>query len=107
MDKYKNFVRIEEMKGLLKAEKNEEALEIAQGIDVKKVKDNWDLMVIAEVYLKSGMLGRAKECYTMVYNKKKSRRVAMELVNISVWIPRSCFAFSAIPAASGMAPIPS
>lgn len=104
MDRYKNFVKIEELKGLLKNGKNEEALEIAQGIEIKKVKDNWDLMVIGEVYLKNGMLGKARECYSMVYNKKKTRRVAMELVNICIRLKRADEAEKYYEEFRGMAP---
>ena len=89
MDKYKNFIKIEELKGLMRSGKKEEALEIAQGIDLRKVKENWDLMVIGEVFLNNGILGKAKECYTMVYNRKKSRRVAMELVNICIRLKKA------------------
>ena len=84
MDRYKNFVKIEEIKGLLREEKYEEALELADGIDPAKLKDNLDCMVIGEVYLNNGMLGRAKECYSVVYGRRKTRRVAMELVNICI-----------------------
>ena len=84
MDRYKNFVKIEEIKGLLREEKYEEALELADGIDPVKLKDNLDCMVIGEVYLNNGMLGRAKECYSVVYDRRKTRRVAMELVNICI-----------------------
>ena len=51
MDKYKNFVRIEEIKTLIRQGKNEEALELCEGMEPKKIKDNWDCMVLAEVYL--------------------------------------------------------
>ena len=74
MDKYKNFVKIEELKTLLREGKNEEALELCEGMDPRKIKDNWDCMVLAEVYLNNGMLGKARECYTAVYDRKKSRR---------------------------------
>lgn len=84
MDRYKNFVKIEEIKGLLREEKYDEALELADGIDPAKLKDNLDCMVIGEVYLNNGMLGRAKECYSVVYDRRKTRRVAMELVNICI-----------------------
>lgn len=84
MDRYKNFVKIEEIKGLLREEKYEEALELADGIDPAKLKDNLDCMVIGEVYLNNGMLGRAKECYSVAYDRRKTRRVAMELVNICI-----------------------
>ena len=84
MDKYRNFVVIEELKTLLKQGKNEEALELADGMNPRRIKDNCDCMVLAEVYLNNGMLGRAKDCYSVVYDRKKSRRVAMELVNISI-----------------------
>lgn len=84
MDKFKNFVRIEELKTLLKQGRNEEALEQAEGMEPKKIKDNCDLMVLAEVYLGNGMLGKARECYLIIYDRKKSRRVAMELVNVCI-----------------------
>lgn len=89
MDKYKNFVKIEELKTLLREGKNEEALELCEGMDPRKIKDNWDCMVLAEVYLNNGMLGKARECYTAVYDRKKSRRVAMELVNICIRLKKA------------------
>ena len=89
MDRYKNFVKIEEIKGLLREEKYEEALELADGIDPAKLKDNLDCMVIGEVYLNNGMLGRAKECYSVVYDRRKTRRVAMELVNICIRLKKA------------------
>ena len=89
MDRYKNFVKIEEIKGLLREEKYEEALELADGIDPAKLKDNLDCMVIGEVYLNNGMLGRAKECYSVVYDRRKTRRVAMELVNICIRLKKT------------------
>ncbi|MBR4345226.1 MAG: hypothetical protein IKP88_21395 [Lachnospiraceae bacterium] len=84
MDKYRYFVVIEEIKGLLKQGKYEEALELTEGIDPKKIKDNYDCMILGEVFLNNGMLGKAKECYTIIYNRKKNRRVALELVNICI-----------------------
>ena len=89
MDRYKNFVKIEEIKGLLRREKYEEALELADGIDPSKLKDNLDCMIIGEVYLNNGMLGRAKECYAIVYGRRKTRRVAMELVNICIRLKKA------------------
>ena len=89
MDKYKNFVRIEEIKTLIRQGKNEEALELCEGMEPKKIKDNWDCMVLAEVYLNNGMLGKARECYLAVYDRKKSRRVAMELVNICIRLKKA------------------
>lgn len=89
MDRYKNFVKIEEIKGLLRREKYEEALELADGIDPSKLKDNLDCMIVGEVYLNNGMLGRAKECYAIVYGRRKTRRVAMELVNICIRLKKA------------------
>ena len=89
MDRYKNFVKIEEIKGLLREEKYEEALELADGIDPAKLKDNLDCMVIGEVYLNNGMLGRAKECYSVVYDRRQTRRVAMELVTICIRLKKA------------------
>ena len=84
MDKYRNFVVIEEIKGLLRQGKNEEALELTEGIDVRKLRDNYDCMILGEVFLNNGMLGKARECYSVIYNRKKNRRVALELVNICI-----------------------
>ena len=49
MDKYKNFVKIEELKTLLREGKIEEALELCEGMDPRKIKDNWDCMGLAEM----------------------------------------------------------
>ena len=89
MDKYKNFVVIEEVKSLLRQGKNEEALELTEKIDPRKLRDNYDCMVIGEVFLKNGMLGKARECYNIVYERKKNRRVAMELVNICIRLKKA------------------
>lgn len=89
MDKYKNFVVIEEIKSLLRQGKNEEALERAEGLDPKKLKDNYDCMILGETFLKNGMLGKAKDCYALVYDRKKNRRVALELANICIRLKKA------------------
>jgi len=89
MDKYKNFVVIEEIKALSKQGKSEEALELALSVDPRKIRDNYDCIILGEVFLSNGMLGRARECYTLVYDRKKSRRVAMELVNICIRLKKA------------------
>ncbi len=89
MDKYKNFVVIEEIKSLLRQGKNEEALERAEGLDPKRLKDNYDCMILGETFLKNGMLGKAKDCYALVYDRKKNRRVALELANICIRLKKA------------------
>lgn len=84
MDRYKNYVKIEEIRELLRQGKNEEALELTDGMDPAKIKGNYDCSVLAQVYLHNGMLNKAKECFLVMYDRQKSRRVAMELVNLSI-----------------------
>ena len=84
MDKYKNYVKIEEIREMLRQGRNEEALELTDGMDPRKIKGNFDCSVLAQVYLHNGMLSKAKECFEIMYERQKSRRVVMELVNLSI-----------------------
>lgn len=84
MDRYKNYVKIEEIRELLRQGKNEEALELTDGMDPEKIKSNFDCSVLAQVYLHNGMLSKAKECFCVMHGRQKSRRVVMELVNLSI-----------------------
>lgn len=84
MEKYRIYVKIEEIRELLREGKNEEALELTDGMDPGRIKGNFDCSVLAQVYLHNGMLSKAKECFEVMFERQKSRRVAMELVNLSI-----------------------
>ena len=84
MDKYKNIVKIEQIKELLRAGKNEEALDIATTVDVNRIKENFHFIILAKVFLANGLLSKAKVCYQKAYAKTPIRTIAMELTNLTI-----------------------
>ncbi len=84
MERYRNFVRMEQIKEYIRAGKNEEALALAEQTEPAKVKSNSDLTLISDLYLESGMLAKAGECLSELYSRKKSRSLLMQLINLSV-----------------------
>ncbi len=84
MDKYKNIVKIEQIKELLRAGKNEEALDIASTVDINRIKENFHFIILAKVFLANGLLSKAKVCYQKAYAKTPIRTIAMELTNLTI-----------------------
>ena len=88
MERYRNFVRLEQMKENIRAGKNEEALKLADQLDPAKIKSNSDLGILSDLYLESGMLAKAGKCLSELYNRKKTRSILMQLINLSVRIKK-------------------
>ena len=84
MERYRNFVRLEQMKENIRAGKNEEALKLADCLDPASVRSNSDLTIMSDLYLESGMLAKAGSCLDELYARKKTRSILMQLINLSV-----------------------
>lgn len=84
MQKYKNFIYIEEMKQLLEAGKREEALIVAEKITISRIKTLTDLSILAEVFFQNKNYAKAKQYFESIYSKSKSRRILAQLVNLSI-----------------------
>lgn len=88
MERYRNFVRIEQMKENIRAGRIENALKLAEEINPAKVKSNSDLGLIADLYLENGKLQKGSECLMELYSRKKTRSILMQLVNLSLRIKK-------------------
>lgn len=82
MERYKNFVRMEQLKEALHEGNKDEALELADQIDHTRIKRRQDLNALAEVFLANGMLVKAKECLAEVYARGSSKGVLTKLINL-------------------------
>ena len=89
MERYRNFVRLEQMKENIRAGRNEEALKLADCLDPASVRSNSDLTIMSDLYLESGMLAKAGSCLDELYARKKTRSILMQLINLSVRLKRS------------------
>ncbi len=88
MERYRNFVRLEQMKEHIRAGRNEEALKLAEQLDPAKIKSSSDLSILSDLYLESGMLAKAGDCLAEQYSRKKTRSILMQLINLSVRIKK-------------------
>ncbi|MBO4506379.1 MAG: hypothetical protein J5728_08145 [Lachnospiraceae bacterium] len=84
MERYRNFVRLEQMKENIRAGRNEEALKLADCLNPAVVRSNSDLSIMSDLYLESGMLAKAGACLDELYSRKKTRSILMQLINLSV-----------------------
>lgn len=82
MERYKNFVRMEQLKEALHEGNKDEALELADLIDHTRIKRRQDLNALAEVFLANGMLVKAKECLAEMYARGSSKGVLTKLINL-------------------------
>lgn len=84
MEKYKTIVQIEKIKKCLESGECKEALEIAEKIDKKKLKNLSDIGIVAESYFQNQQYDTAKELFLRIYDKSRSRRVVAQLVHLSI-----------------------
>ena len=73
MERYRNFVRLEQMKENIRAGRNEEALKLADCLNPAAVRSNSDLTIMSDLYLESGMLAKAGACLDELYSRRKTR----------------------------------
>ncbi len=84
MEKYKTIVQIEKIKKCLEEGKCTEALEVAEKVDKKRIKNVSDLGIVAESYFQNQRYETAKELFLRIYEKSRSRRVVAQLVHLSI-----------------------
>ncbi len=88
MEKYKFIVKLGQIKDLIAKGQDEKAIELAGTVDFKKVKNIEDLGSIAALFLKNGMLLKARECYLELYDRVANRNTVMQLINLALRLKR-------------------
>ena len=84
MDRKEQSLRIEELKGAMRGKNYPHALEIARTFDIKKIKDNGSLCLIAEAYEANKNYIEAKRVLLTAYdNTMAGRQIAYKLCVIS------------------------
>ncbi|MEY8518710.1 hypothetical protein AALC25_17790 [Lachnospiraceae bacterium 29-84] len=69
MDKYENKLKLDHLNQLVQEKKYKTAVEIADSINWKKIKEVSALRLIGEVYERGGRLALAKEIYLWAYDR--------------------------------------
>ena len=82
IERYRAIVRLEEIRSLMEAGDYEVAKVTADSIKKERLKDGGDLFLLADVYRKSGEYDTAKEFLSRIYEKKATRRVLEELMEV-------------------------
>jgi hypothetical protein len=84
MKKYKLIIQIEQIKKYLEQGQLKEAYDLAENVDIKKLKSMSDLGVIAECYFQNKRYVEAKELFEQIYDTVKTRRVLAQIVHLSI-----------------------
>lgn len=84
MEKYNTIVKIEEIKRLTENGETERAVKAADSVDVSRLRTVSDLSIVGEAYIRGREYEKARGVYERLYEKSRSRRVVMQLVNLSV-----------------------
>ena len=84
MERYRNFVRLEQMKECIRSGRQTDALEIAETLDFKKIRNNSDINLMADLYLENGMYEKAYEALREIHSRKPGRTVLMQLINLTL-----------------------
>ena len=82
MDRSNNSVKIEKIRRALEEGSVGKAVEIAKTVDSARVKSAADLSVVAEAYYRHGDLDTALVYYEQIYQKSKSRRILISIINL-------------------------
>ena len=82
MDRSSNSVKIEKIRRALEEGSVGKAVEIAKTVDSARVKSAADLSVVAEAYYRHGDLDTALVYYEQIYQKNKSRRILISIINL-------------------------
>lgn len=75
MDKYEYKVRTDEMKQLIREAKFAEAMEIADSIDWRRVKNTKMLCIVSDIYKINHKFEESKEILLMAYEKNQTSRL--------------------------------
>ena len=85
MDKSEYNLKIEELKTAMHAHDFEKAVDVADSLDIKKIRDNNLLSLIADAYELTGDNEQAKKILLMAYeNTNTGRQLAYRLCLISI-----------------------
>lgn len=84
MKKYKLIIQIEQIKKYLEQGQLKEAYDLAENVDIKKLKSMSDLGVIAECYFQNKRYAEAKELFEQIYDTVRTRRVLAQIVHLSI-----------------------
>lgn len=85
MDKSEYNLKIEELKTAMRAHDFEKAVDVADSLDIKKIRDNNLLSLIADAYELTGDNEQAKKILLMAYeNTNTGRQLAYRLCLISI-----------------------
>lgn len=85
MDRNEQNLRIEEIRTAMRAKAYKQAAEMAETLDLKKIKDNNSLNLVAEAYESVGDYDMAKEVLLLAYdNTNSGRHIAYKLCIISI-----------------------
>lgn len=82
MDRGGNFGKIEKIRRYIESGEYSKALGIAKTIDTTKLKSAADIGAIAEAYYKNGEFETALIYYEQVYQKTRTRRILISLINL-------------------------
>lgn len=82
MGRYENALKYVQLRSMIEEKKFEEALQIAEQLEMGKIKDVSELKLIADVYRKCGKYDRAKELYYDIYQEHKIRKNLYTLIMI-------------------------
>ena len=84
MERYNTIVKIEEIKRLTEEGEIERAVREADAIEYERLRTVSDLSVLAEAYIRGKEFSKARMIYEKIFDRSRSRRVAMQLVNLSI-----------------------
>lgn len=85
MDKSEQNLKIEELKNAMHAHDFEKAVDIAESLEIKKIRDNNFLSLVADAYELTGDYKQAKKILLMAYeNTNTGRQLAYRLCLVSV-----------------------
>lgn len=84
MGAYDNFLKIKEIRRVLKVEDYEKALRILDTMNLNKVKKTGDLELIVKVFIENKRYQEAFELLVGIYEKTQSRKTLYELVGLSI-----------------------
>ncbi len=84
MGAYDNFLKIKEIRRVLKVENYEKALRILDTMNLNKVKKIGDIELIVKVFIENKRYQEAFELLVDIYEKTQSRKTLYELVGLSI-----------------------
>ena len=84
MEKYKNIIKIEEVRRLAANKDYKKAALIIDSMNIKKIKAIIDLTTIADVLTQNQRYEEATKVLNKVYTRTQSRRVVNQLLEVSI-----------------------